>query len=419
MTDIAPEEIPSDNKQLRVYDQQGTHTRVSVDEAIARGYNRWRDWHCSAGKRGLYIDYDGNIWIANCASTVVDRFNRTEWKRVIKQFHFDNGDSSPQLWAEREQQLIKDFSMSGVAFKRPISREEGKDHWGYLGNIYEGFDCPDSYAICKFDNCGCGADVILSKHKLPQHRTLLDVTDHGVQGTVRTQGYRDSLRGEPVAVEMNFDIPYQVLWDVSRRCNYDCAYCWPGVHNNREEFPAYETVIAAIDSIIDTWSRGAQIRWNFGGGEPTMHPRFLDILRHLKSRGQWVLVTTNGSRSSSFWSEAVKYINSINMSAHFSSMDQYPGNEDRFVENCRIIMDHHDRHSDDHWLEIKLMTPPGQLTKAAQFAERIRSMDRLHRLGANNRMKGVLSLVPIRDWQGKDNNLVRYTEDELRYFQNQ
>ena len=26
---------------------------------------------------------------------------------------------------------------------------------------------------------------------------------------------------EPVAVEMNFPIPYQILWDIGRRCNYD------------------------------------------------------------------------------------------------------------------------------------------------------------------------------------------------------
>ena len=76
---------------------------------------------------------------------------------------------------------------------------------------------------------------------------------------------------------------------------------------------------------------------NFGGGEPTMHPQFIDILKYLKSRNQWILVTTNGSRSTTFWKEAVQYINSINMSAHFASMDLYPKNNQRFVDICQII----------------------------------------------------------------------------------
>ena len=147
------------------------------------------------------------------------------------------------------------------------------------------------------------------------------------------------------------------MWDIGRRCNYACDYCWPAVHSNTEKFPSFESVINTIDMIIDNWSNGEQIRWNFGGGEPTMHPQFIDILKYLKSRNQWILVTTNGSRSTKFWSEATQYINSVNMSAHFASMDLYRGNEDRFLDNCKIIMKHHDIIDDDLWLEIKLMTP--------------------------------------------------------------
>ena len=217
---------------------------------------------------------------------------------------------------------------------------------------------------------------------------------------------------------MNFEIPYQVLWDISRRCNYDCAYCWPSVHNNKEEFPSYDVIIRAIDMTIDHWSNGSPIRWNFGGGEPTMHPQFIDILKHLQNRNQWVLVTTNGSRSTKFWKEAVQYVNSINMSAHFASMDLYKGNEDRFIENCKIMMQHQDSNDGDYWLEIKLMTPPGYLDRAQQLRDKILALDLLHKPGANNRMKGVLSLVPIRDIKD-GSSLVKYGENEIEFFKNQ
>ena len=170
--------------------------------------------------------------------------------------------------------------------------------------------------------------------------------------------------------------------------------------------------------IIDHWAGGKQIRWNFGGGEPTMHPRFIDILKYLKSKGQWVLVTTNGSRSTTFWKEAVQYCNSINMSAHFASMDLYPKNNQRFVDVCKVIMEHHDKVDDDHWLEVKLMCPPGMVQRAMKTKEQILALDMLDKNGANGRPKGSISLVPIR---GLDNaeKLVDYKETEIELIRNQ
>jgi len=40
------------NKQLRIYDKE-KYIKVSVDEAIARGYNKWKGWNCYAGLRNF------------------------------------------------------------------------------------------------------------------------------------------------------------------------------------------------------------------------------------------------------------------------------------------------------------------------------------------------------------------------------
>ena len=66
--------IPLDNKQLRWYRKDGKFELVSVDEAISRGLNKWKGWKCSAGVRALYIDYDGGVWVGNCASAAKDRY---------------------------------------------------------------------------------------------------------------------------------------------------------------------------------------------------------------------------------------------------------------------------------------------------------------------------------------------------------
>ena len=451
--------IPLDNKQLRLYGSDGKFIRMSVDEAIARGHNSWKGWKCSAGVRGLYIDYDGNIWNANCASshrnssahynTVVEEW-RLERERVFGPYphiewyneNTEGGWPLPKIgWETCEQhvklqQTLKEteeafFSNLGrnmikekidttaSAWKWESTLDDIPDNWGLLGNIREGIDIPEEYVVCPFNNCGCGADVILSKAKTKKHIKFLDVTHNGYSGTERGgDDYTAQSIDKGVAVEMNFPIPYQILWDIGRRCNYACDYCWPAVHSNTERFPTYESVIETIDMIIEHWSGGDQIRWNFGGGEPTMHPQFIDILKHLKSKNQWTLVTTNGSRSTKFWREATQYINSVNMSAHFASMDLYRGNEDRFIENCKIIMQHHDDVDDDLWLEIKLMTPPGFLDRAQKLRDRILNIPQWHTNGANGRMKGTLSLVPIRDINDAS-SLVKYSDNEIEFFKEQ
>jgi hypothetical protein len=64
------------------------------------------------------------------------------------------------------------------------------------------------------------------------------------------------------------------------------------------------------------------------------------------------------------------------------------------------------------------MTPPGKLNEALDFKEQIESLNKLHKPGANDRMKGVCSLVPIRSIENSA-NIVEYNNKELRYLQNQ
>ena len=469
-------DIPLDNKQLRMYDEAGKFIRMSVDETIAREQNKWKGWKCSAGVRGLYIDYDGNIWNGNCASA--NQYSKIHTQRVTeftdKAFPEDvtelwkkyresiiGADGSEERkdwlnknteagwpmpktnWENSEQQIklmaeiarledeffvkkigdsnnfwYKEWSKDPDNWKWISTLEDISSTWGLLGNVTEGINIPEEYVTCPFNSCGCGADVILSKAKTDEHLKMLDVTANGHAGTVRAQNYTTAPIQEGVAMEMNFSIPYQILWDLGRRCNYSCDYCWPAVHSNTEQFHDFEKVINTIDMLSDNWSNGQPIRWNFGGGEPTMHPKFMEILKYLKSKGHWILVTTNGARSTKFWREASQYINSVNMSAHFASMDLYRGNEDRFIENCKIIMDQHDQKDDDHWLEIKLMVPSGFLDRAQLLRDRLLEIPQWHTFGANGRPKGEISLVPIRDISNAS-ELTKYSDNEIEFFRNQ
>ena len=385
------------NKQLRIYDKTENFIRVSVDEAIARNYNKWKGWSCAAGVRALYIDYDGNIWICNTASTQINSWN----KRKLSE---QKGDF---LWL------------------MPATAENYKKFPGFVGNIFDGYDIPQSWSKCPFELCACGADVIVSKAKSTIYKSLLSITNEyesnshiltAPDETLSPGKNVDSI-GDHLGVEMNFPIPYQILWDIGRRCNYDCSYCWPGIHNRTEQHKDFDLLVHTADKMIDTWAKGQPIRWSFGGGEPTLHPKFLDFLIHLKSKNQWTMVSSNGTRDHKYWKVAAEHLNTINLSAHFDGLRDEK-DEDRFVRNVETICKHFDEHNDDHWIEVKLMAPPNHFDRALKLRDKIRSLGTIDKPGANGRIKGALSLVPIRHMVQSD-TVVVYSKEQMELLKNQ
>jgi organic radical activating enzyme len=402
------------NKQFRVYESSGKFMRISIDEAIARGINKWQDWKCSAGVRGLYIDYDGNLWICNTASSNFNRFNKNGWIDLLKK----EGKGIYEQWEGREELAVQ-YGKSPEAWIKEISVSKIGDTTlpGFIGNINKGFELPKVWHNCPWSSCSCGADVILSKSTNNDNKKLLAVTNDEFHGRDITRHNLIENVIDPVAVEMNFPIKHQILWDLGRRCNYDCSYCWSYVHNRTDLHKDYELLVKTVDKLVAEWSHGETIRWNFGGGEPTLHPKFLDLLQHLKSKNQWTMVTTNGTRDHKYWTQAVKHLNSINLSAHFDGLRD-GDDEDRFVRNIDVICQHFDEHNDDHWLEIKLMAPPQYISRALKLKDKILNLGTLDKPGANNRIKGVVSMVPIRSL-GDSGTLVQYTDQQLEIFAKQ
>lgn len=413
---LSDDENKNSNKQLRHYDGE-QYIRLSVDETIANNLNEWYGWSCSAGTNGLYIDFDGNIWICNTASSVVDRFNYSlrseETKRISDEFTIKviNGFAKKEEWQAFYDKHFVKFNRSDNMMKKILKKEDNIP--GLLGNIFDGFDLPKKHSICQWKCCGCGADVFLAKAKTENHFEKLPVYHNGYNGQTESMNdLKDSLERENiVSVEPNFPIPYQILWDLGRNCNYDCSYCWPSVHNRDAPHKSLDALISTADKIITEWANNNEIRWNFGGGEPTINPNFLEFLKYLKSKNQWTLITTNGSRPRKYWKEAVQYINSINLSVHFEFID-----ESKLLNNIEEICNHFDEHDDDHWLEIKLMCTPISIDRAIKLKDMIKQNTSMMKNGANNRIKGAISFVPIRSL-ADSGVLVDYTTEQLQLLQ--
>jgi len=116
----------------------------------------------------------------------------------------------------------------------------------------------------------------------------------------------------------------------------------------------------AIEKAIDYSNKfrdSKPLMWSFTGGEPTINPLFLDLVKTLSARGDVITVATNGSASSEYYAELAKYAN-INISVHFEFLK--PEKLRRVSES--IIS------SNPHWFGLNFMIMPGKAKTTYSYA---------------------------------------------------
>jgi MoaA/NifB/PqqE/SkfB family radical SAM enzyme len=91
----------------------------------------------------------------------------------------------------------------------------------------------------------------------------------------------------------------KVEWNLGKRCNYDCSYCPASIHDNTSAHTDIETLKLCVDKLM---TLGKPIRLSFTGGEPTVHPKFPELIKYCKHVGvNWISVTTNGTLPYEFY----------------------------------------------------------------------------------------------------------------------
>ena len=105
---------------------------------------------------------------------------------------------------------------------------------------------------------------------------------------------------------------FTVSWLLGRFCNYKCSYCWPYARSDRKDHRPTNLCLLTIDEI----KRQARdngfnsFHFSLSGGEPTFHPGYLDILKHLaddvnKTNYTSIHMTSNCSRNIGWFEEYV------------------------------------------------------------------------------------------------------------------
>ena len=144
---------------------------------------------------------------------------------------------------------------------------------------------------------------------------------------------------------------FTVSWLLGRFCNYRCSYCWPYARSDKKDHRPTELCLHTVDEI----KRQARdngfnsFHFSLSGGEPTFHPGYLDIMKHLaddvpNTNYTSVHMTSNISRNMKWFETYVEHASkfhraSITASYHREHVDTQEKRE-QFADKLVYCQEH-------------------------------------------------------------------------------
>lgn len=83
---------------------------------------------------------------------------------------------------------------------------------------------------------------------------------------------------------------------ITTKCNMACQHCCYSCKPGKGIHMSWDTAIDAIN-----FASGYTSSISIGGGEPTLHPRFFDILERCLDTFDYVWMATNGTQTKTMW----------------------------------------------------------------------------------------------------------------------
>ena len=196
----------------------------------------------------------------------------------------------------------------------------------------------------------------------------------------------------------DLDLGYEtffVTWSLHNFCNFRCEYCPPNLNNGTTKNISLEDVVKFYNALKEKVPN-KKIVFAFSGGEPTLHPQFIDIVKFLSDNGCEISMTTNGSRGLDWWKKAEPYIDHMVISYH-------PG-----WTKPQKLKDNIDFLTQTSWINLDLMMNPKHWDEILQLGESFKDRPNI-----------AVTYLPIqKDFGNGANGLIDYSEEQLEFLKN-
>jgi organic radical activating enzyme len=178
----------------------------------------------------------------------------------------------------------------------------------------------------------------------------------------------------------------KVLWQITTACTYTCSYCPKELHTGR----SHNIDLNELDIFLDKLT-GKDFIVNFTGGEPTIHPQYLDVLKKVKSRGIKIISDTNLSRTVKFYEEAGPLVDNWCISIH-PSMFEWNEEKIRTLANSSYTV-------------VYLMMDPRHWDLAVKYWEILKGIPIIK----------IIIVKCLSNWSGSD-WVSKYTNEQQEFF---
>lgn len=182
---------------------------------------------------------------------------------------------------------------------------------------------------------------------------------------------------KPVAIEDLYpqkDNLLRVEWNLGKRCNFDCSYCGSSTHDKVSPHLDSSTIDKTLIRLSELGRKsGKAVKLAFTGGEPFLHPNFLDVLDRAHELGiSKISVTTNGSFPARTYEQALTRLSHLIVSYHM----EYAKRE-RVLQNIEELHDlifarRKTGESRLGGLHVHVMLLPGEFEEAERVVARLK-----------------------------------------------
>ena len=168
----------------------------------------------------------------------------------------------------------------------------------------------------------------------------------------RLASHKPTLRGIVIAarsvaafgltVPQRFVAPLFAVWNFTNRCNLKCKHCY----QDSEHRPlADELTLAEKLDLVDQMARASMPMLAFSGGEPTMSPDLLPVIRRAAACNMHLTIATNGTtmtpeRAAELAEAGIRYVEISLDSVEAARHDAFrgtPGMWARAVQGARTV----------------------------------------------------------------------------------
>jgi organic radical activating enzyme len=144
-----------------------------------------------------------------------------------------------------------------------------------------------------------------------------------------------------IKIEKDGPKTFFVCWTLHDFCNFRCSYCPPGLNQGNRRAVTFEHVKKFYTVLRSKIGTETKLIIAFSGGEPTLHPEFIEIVKFLREHNCEVTMTTNGGKGLDWWEEIEPHIVNLVISYHpeFSNFNKIYEKVKFLSETCWVNVD--------------------------------------------------------------------------------